>query len=286
MLKFIFSASLLMTLNLSAHAEIESRSHPAHRYFKLIPENEAHSVMGLASARELKADSIKVFIWNIKKALLPNWKSEFETFGKNQDLILLQEAYRKELFNNTILAFSGIRWDMGTSFLNRKYNNQHTGTMIGSKVDPTEVIVKHTIDLEPVVATPKAMTFAKYPVDNRQEELLVISVHGINITSYASFKRHMAQAKNVIEDHHGPILFGGDFNTRTKRRTYYLMKLVKKLGLRPVEFKNGNSRMRWKFTRNYLDHSFVRGLSVKSAEVMPKASGSDHKPMLLEISVD
>jgi endonuclease/exonuclease/phosphatase (EEP) superfamily protein YafD len=44
--------------------------------------------------------------------------------------------------------------------------------------------------------------------------------------------------------------------------------------------------MRWKLTSNYLDHGFVRGLSVKEAHVAGESIGSDHKPMFIEMAVD
>lgn len=282
--RLILVLSLSFVMNFSAAAD--EKNLITNRFFKIIPESEAHVRHGQALGREFNANSIKAFVWNIKKAGLFNWQTEFERFGKNQDLILLQEAYQTKRFISTTSAFSGVRWDMGISFLYRRYNDQATGTMIGSVVDPTEVIVKHTPDLEPLVNTPKAMTFAKYPVENRQDELLVISVHGINITSFGSFKRHMAQAEKVIVNHQGPVFFAGDFNTRTQGRTKYLMDLIKKYGFKAVEFKNGEQRMRWKFTNNYLDHSFVRGLSVKNAEVIGESNGSDHKPMFVELAVD
>lgn len=256
------------------------------RYFRLIPEEQAHAYHGEAAAPTLSPHSIKAFIWNIKKTEMQNWKKEFEVYGKDQDLILLQEAYRNKLFNSTTGAFKNYRWDMGISMLYIRDNNTPTGTMIGSKVTPTEVVVKHSPDTEAVVNTPKAMTFAKYPIENSPEELLVISVHGINITNYASFKRHMDQATEQIEEHSGPILFAGDFNTRTQARTQYLMKLIEKYGFKTVQFKNGHRRMRWKFTANYLDHGFVRGLSVKAAHVVGESIGSDHKPMFIEMAVD
>ncbi len=282
--RLILALSLSFIINYNAAAD--EKNLITNRFFKIIPESQAHVSHGSAHGREFNSKNIKAFIWNIKKAGLFNWQTEFERFGKNQDLILLQEAYQTERFVSTTRSFPGVRWDMGISFLYRRYNDQATGTMIGSVVEPTEVTVKHTPDLEPVVNTPKAMTFAKYPVENKQDELLVISVHGINITSFGSFKRHMAQAENIITKHNGPILFAGDFNTRTKARTKHLMDLISKYGFKTVEFKNGHHRMRWKFTNNYLDHSFVRGLSVKTAEVVGESSGSDHKPMFVEFSVD
>lgn len=128
------------------------------------------------------------------------------------------------------------------------------------------------------------MTFAKYPLSN-QKNLLVISVHGINLTSHNSFERQMAQAEEVITAHDGPVIFAGDFNTRTKDRTEHLFQIVKRLKLDEVKFKNAEYRMVWKFTKNYLDHGFTRGLTVKNAEVFKDSRGSDHRPLALEVSV-
>lgn len=275
--------TFILTLFISFEAEAKFR--PLARYFKLVPEAQAHTSIGQAHETELNKDSIKVFVWNIKKAQLSNWKNEFTTYGKDQDVFLIQEAYGTELFTSTLDSFEGYRWEMGASFLYRLYNDRPTGNMIGANVEPSDVLVKHSVDLEPVVYTPKATTFAKYPLTGSDKELLVISVHAINITTLGTFKRHMAQAEEEIKKHDGPVLWAGDFNTRTKARTQHLMKLINTLGFRPVEFKNGHRRMKFKFTPYYLDHSFVRGLNVKAAEVYGDSYGSDHKPMALEVSL-
>lgn len=256
------------------------------RYFRLIPEEQAHTHHGEATQHSLNPHSIKAFIWNIKKTEMASWKKEFETFAQDQDLILIQEAYKNQRFNSTTASLKNYRWDMGISMHYIKDNDTPTGTMIGSVANPKEVVVKHSPDGEAVINTPKAMTFAKYPIKEKSEELLVISVHGINITNFASFKRHMDQAAEQIQEHQGPVLFAGDFNTRTNARTNYLKKLIEKLGFKTVVFKDGQYRMRWKFTDNYLDHGFVRGLSVKSAHVDGNSRGSDHRPMFIEMRVD
>lgn len=264
---------------------ISQEEQATERPFKPVPIEEAHSVSGQSYDVDFSPESIKVFIWNIKKSEMPTWKEEFLSIGQDKDLFIIQEAYRKDLFNETAAKFTDVRWDMGISFLYTLINNTPTGTMIGSKVRPTEVLIQHSQDLEPVVFTPKAITFAKYAIEKHQKELLVISVHGINFTSFGAFKRQMIQARDYIKKHDGPVLFAGDFNTWTNERTEFLERLVWRLGLKAVEFKNGNRRMVGRFTNNYLDHSFIRGLSVKNAEVLPDASGSDHKPLVLEVSV-
>lgn len=250
--------------------------------FTFIPEEQAHSWSGSPLYRSLDPSSIKALIWNVKKGSMQSWQKEFSDYGKGKDLLLIQEAYTSSHFENVLAAFSGYRWDLGAAFLYRRYNNTPTGTMIGSTTNPVEVLVRHSPDEEPVTNTPKSITFAKYPIAGSDQELLAVSVHGINLTSYAAFRRHMEQARDEIEQHSGPVLFAGDFNTRTKARTRFLMDLIEKLNLEEVKFEHANHRMAWKFTQNYLDHGFVRGLEVVKAKVLKDSRGSDHRPMIIE----
>lgn len=255
------------------------------RYFRKIPVSQALETFGAARDRELKSESIKVLIWNIKKTQMKSWKAEFSELSRGKDLFVIQEAYNNDHFVDTIKSYEGYRWDMGKSFTYARYNNLATGTMVGSSAEPEEVLVTHTPDHEPVTNTPKAMTFAKYGLDHSDKSLLVISVHAINFRENGPFKRNMLQARAEIEKHDGPVLFAGDFNTHLKSRTRYLMKMMKDLRFDEIKFVNGHQRMRAVITGNFLDHGFVRGLQVKSAEVLGNSKGSDHKPMVLELSL-
>ena len=278
--RIILSLSLTLLFSQSVNA-----TPIIDRYYKVPSIEDAHTRTGAAHHTELDSKSIKAFVWNIKKTQTRGWKEEFVNFGKDKDLFLLQEAYESPLYNTTTLELPGIRWDMGVSFMYKIYGYAATGTAIGSKAEPSEIIIKHSVDDEPVVGTPKSMTFAKYPLSDSHKELLVISVHGINITNFNSFKRHMNQAEVEIVKHDGPVIFAGDFNTRTKGRTRHLFELTKKLKLETVNFKNADHRMVWFGTKNYLDHGFVRGLKVKDAEVLKDSIGSDHLPMVMDLAV-
>jgi endonuclease/exonuclease/phosphatase (EEP) superfamily protein YafD len=279
MKNLLFPILLSLTLNSQAAEAFDTTS----RYFKVPPISEAHTSFGIAEERTLNPESIKVLVWNIKKAMVVGWPEEFATYGAKKDLFLIQEAYENDIFLKTLKSFDTIRWDMGISFIYRRYADTPTGNMVGSEVSPLEVIVRHSPDHEPVTNTPKAMVIAKYPVGN--EELLVISVHGINFNSNQAFFRHMAQAQEEIKNHRGPVFFAGDFNTHTNGRVSYLETITKELGMVEVEFKNGSYRSRAPVTKNFFDHAFVRGLKVKEAEVLKDSFASDHKPMTLELAL-
>lgn len=281
LLKSFLSLSFLLSCFVA-----EASWRPLGRYYKLINETEALITTGEARERELNPRSIKTLIWNIKKAKMYHWPEEFKKLGEGQDLFLVQEAMENVFFYSTIHSMPGIRWDFGASFLYRIYGDAATGNMIGSVAEPNYVRVEHTEDYEPAVDTPKSTTYAKYDIADHTSDLLVISVHGINLTNFASFRRHMRQVRAEIEKHEGPVVLAGDFNTRTYARTQHLKKMIQELKFTPVEFKNSEHRMRFKFTPYYLDHGFVRNLKVKSAEVHRDFRGSDHLPMTMELEVD
>jgi endonuclease/exonuclease/phosphatase (EEP) superfamily protein YafD len=251
----------------------------ANRYFQRVPLEQAHLVYGQPSGGTFNPDSIKVLVWNIKKASEPEWKKEFESYATERDLFLLQEAYPNLLFSSTLAGLGEYQWDMGISFRYVLYDYLPTGTMIGSKVIHDDFYIKHSPDLEPVTETPKAVTFARY------DDLMVVNVHGVNFTDHEVFVRHMQQIENELHKHHGAILIAGDFNTRTKERITYMYDMMKRLMMSEVKFENGNQRMRAKLTNNILDYAFVRGLEVKKAVVVGRALGSDHKPMLIEMAM-
>ena len=279
MLKLLFA----LTYSLLVSTSFAQDKGPAKHWFKVLPEEQSLTSFGSAAKRELKNHSLKALIWNIKKSSMIAWQNEFRKFSTGRDLILVQEAYANPFFTTILATFFNYRWDMGISFLYRKDNNTPTGTMIGSTALATETLVLHSPDHEPVVETPKSLTVAKYPVKGKATELLVISVHGINFQTTAAFKRHMDRAFEVIAEHEGPILFGGDFNTWNNSRTNYLYRLSKKHNLDRVKFKNGNERL--KFNGFFLDHIFIRGVEVKEAEVIGSSKGSDHKPILIEMNI-
>jgi endonuclease/exonuclease/phosphatase (EEP) superfamily protein YafD len=280
-MKFSFLIFILSLISFDSTAQIDDKG-LGSIWFKILPEKDSLFKKGHSSEKELPS-KISALIWNIKKAELKSWKKEFVHFGRGKDLFLVQEAYETDVFISTLNTFEGFEWNLGASFLYRKYGDAATGTMVASQVEPNEVLVKHSQDVEPIAGTPKSATFVKYAIAGKAEELLVISVHGINFETNGAFKRHMCQIKRVIEKHDGPVLLAGDFNTWNNSRSSHINSLTSRLGLVEAPYKNGEARM--SFAGHFLDHVFTRGIIVNSAEVVADSVGSDHKPFLLNFLI-
>lgn len=255
---------------------------PLTRYYERVPIERAHQTSGYATEEALNPAKIRVLVWNIFRAKKESWDEEFQRFGADKNLFLIQEFFQSPRFLEAINSFSMVRWDLGLTYLYRLQDGAGTGNMVGSSTEPSLVLIKHSSCHEPVLHTPKAMAISKYPLLGKKEELLVISVHAINFTRNKCFQDHIQQALDEIIKHEGPVLLAGDFNTHHRARVSYLMKAISQVGLRPVKFIDGHLRM--KFGKHFLDHTFVRGLDVKEARVFGDSVGSDHKPMVLEVS--
>ncbi len=277
-----FSAFLLLFLLMPMTTDAGDKRILFASQFSLIPESQAHRTFGNATSIGLDPRSIKVMIWNIKKGQEPGLDRDFPAYGKDRDLFMVSEGYLNPLVKGIFNSFSDFRWDMGVAFLYKKDKNTETGTLIGSRTNPNYVRVRHTVDFEPIIKTPKALTIARLPIKGLSKDLLVISIHAINLVVPSAFQRHMELAQEEISKHDGPVIFAGDFNTNLKSKVSYMMKKLVGLGMQSVEFRNDE---RMKVLGLPIDYTFTRGLYIKDAEVLGKLKSSDHKPMMVEVEV-
>lgn len=252
-----------------------------------IPKIEdSHVVLGRASRGALDPKHVKVFVWNIFKGSKKGFLQDFIYHGRDSDIFMLQEGTRHGVMEQAFEHFPGHRFDMGYSFINRskKKGDIATGTVIGSSVEPSYVLVERTTDLEPIIKTPKANTIGYYPIEGTDKNLLIVNIHGMNMAGDEAFARHVDQCLEHIKNHDGPVIFAGDFNTKNNTRINYMVKGMHSTGMVPVLFRN-DKRRKSKFSRAIIDYSFVRGLKIKDAWVLDKLKTSDHKAMVFEAEI-
>lgn len=247
----------------------------------VIPEIEnSHAVLGVSSRPALDPKNVKVFVWNIYKAKKKGWLNDFVKHGKGSDIFMIQEGDRSGKMEQAFDHFPGYRFDMGYSFVLKKKNEYiPTGTVIGSSVEPSEVIIERTEDREPIINTPKVNTVGYYPIEGSAKELLIVNIHGMNMAGDEAFARHVDQCLEHIKNHDGPVVFAGDFNSKNQTRINHMVKGLNENGLVPVLFRN-DKRRRSKFSRKIIDYSFVRGFKINDAWVLGKLKTSDHKAMV------
>lgn len=253
--------------------------------FKIPHKRDNFVQLGEALPLELDPDNIKFMVWNIYKAKEKNFARDFKAYSQDIDVFMIQEAALNGKMEAVLAELPDYQFDMGISFVLRKKGpDEATGSLVGSWVVPEDKGVMISRDREPIIGTPKAVTYAKYPLQGRNQELLVVNIHGLNMTSTRKFRRQLDDCADLISQHDGPVVFAGDFNTRNKRRLKYMYKIMKEHGLYEVKF-SPDTRRRSKFSKIFIDFSFVRGMEVKSSEVLGHLDSSDHYAMLFTVKI-
>jgi endonuclease/exonuclease/phosphatase (EEP) superfamily protein YafD len=265
---------LIMTNSRAA----SNRNGLANRFI-IPPLEESFLVFGSHQEKLMSAKSIKIFVWNLYKGDKKNWSSDFQQLVKGHDILLLQEGYLNNNMRKIFESSDQYRYEMAVSFI---YKNEQaaTGTVLGSRFPSHRSGFIRSEFFEPFIKTPKTMTYAFYPFQEKAESLLVINIHAINFSNFDGFKRQIDQAIELISNHSGPIVFGGDFNTRTKQRLDYLKKKLAEYNLAELPFRND---VRTSVVGLPLDHVFVRNLLIKDSQVLKTVKTSDHLPLQAEL---
>ncbi|MFW2364942.1 MAG: endonuclease/exonuclease/phosphatase family protein [Desulforhopalus sp.] len=229
-----------------------------------------------STEQELQKDHISLFIWNSYKGKVDGWLNDLSTLGRNNDLVLLQEAYLK----NDLVDFldeSGWNWNIATTF---RYRAIPTGVLTASKIAADKHC--HLTTMEPWIRLPKGILISRYKLTNTEKQLVVANVHLINFTfNTGVYSTQLATLKSILEQHDGPLIVAGDFNTWSSDRSQLVNTFTTELRLSPVEF---NNNVRTEIFGRKIDHVYSRELTVLSAKSVA-VSTSDHNPMIVEFAL-
>jgi endonuclease/exonuclease/phosphatase (EEP) superfamily protein YafD len=275
-------AILVLSITLSLHGYAQRRG--LAKQYSIPALEDSHIITGQTYETELNPHSIKVLVWNLLKAERKMWSRDFMKLSEKKDILLLQEGYLNPVMESTFDQMYQFRFDMGVSFLYNKDNYTPTGTILGSRISPVKTGILRTKNFEPFIKTPKMITYGVYPIRESSQTLLALTIHGMNFSQDKAFEDQIVDALKVIDQHQGPVIFAGDFNTRNKSRLSFLRKKMGARGLKEVTYLNTQKRMN--FLGNYLDHTFARGLLVRDSKVVVDVDSSDHKALDMEFALD
>lgn len=226
----------------------------------------------------LDPNSIKILNWNMYKGSNSSWENDFKSLTKDVDIALLQEAYLDKKMTRVFREHPTMRLEMATSFILASRGYVPSGTAIGSDVKMTDLGYRISEPREPVIRTPKAVTYAKFAIEGHKEELLTITIHAINFVSSKKLMVQLNDIAKVVRAHKGPVVWAGDFNTWSKKKLRVMHELMAKLELTEAPFGPG----RMKVFGNVIDFVFYKGLELRDSYVLPEVQGADHKPMVVE----
>lgn len=234
----------------------------------------------LSSRNDNEESILKVAVWNMYKGKNKSWAKDFKELTDNSDFFIGQETFLNEKMENSFAKLTDSEVVSATSFFWKK--KTRTGVATISKVQSNKRIYLKSRYREPIVRTPKVALITTYSLENG-EELLIANIHAVNFVSSRKLMHQIRQISEEIINHQGPIIFAGDFNTWTKKKTRRLKRMLSSYGLKEITYpREEDNRMR--FNGKVLDFIFYKGLELRESKVLGHIQGADHKPLTATFS--
>ncbi|MEP6942368.1 MAG: endonuclease/exonuclease/phosphatase family protein [Betaproteobacteria bacterium] len=218
----------------------------------------------------LDARPFRVLTWNIHKQGDTGWERDLADFASGSDVVLLQETALDPTLHR-IVDDAGLRWVLASSFL---YQETDIGVLTATRRAPVASCTQRVV--EPILRIPKSAVITWLRIAGSRQTLAIVNVHAINFELMVyGYRAQIEALADAVAGHEGPIILAGDFNTWSDARERVLAETAARLGL--VEIEPADDR-RTRFLGRHVDHMFVRGLEVVSAQAIAVTS-SDHNPM-------
>jgi len=211
-------------------------------------------------------------VWNIFKQQRADWLSVLQSFGKDAQLVLLQEAQTTP----ELIHFATSNYLAADQVPAIALPQHPSGVMTLSAAHP--VYCCPLREREPLLRLSKSALVTVYPLlDGRL--LMVVNIHAVNFSIGVDvYSKQLDPIGEQIANHKGPVVMAGDFNAWSRQRINALFSFASNIWLREVRFP---SDLRRRAFGKPLDFIFYRDLNVQNASVM-ETQASDHNPLLVE----
>ncbi|WP_298776128.1 endonuclease/exonuclease/phosphatase family protein [uncultured Shewanella sp.] len=213
---------------------------------------------------------LKIAIWNIYKQQKTNWLTQLKQLVDENNLVLLQEAK----LSNALLRYlstSSSFYFMAEAF---RMGRSSVGVMTIS--DAMSLNTCALLSAEPWIRFPKSTLISEYLLSNNQT-LLVVNLHGINFDwRLIHYKEQFNAISDAFNNHEGPAILAGDFNTWRLERQLIVKEFAQRWGLKEAMYNTDERVAVFNFP---LDHLYFRGLSLVRADAF-NTQASDHSPII------
>ena len=238
-------------------------------------------------------ESIVIVSWNAQKGQNPRFSSDLArvVIGQRPDFVFVQEARADLLDTKRIGGHFASSWRYPWP------DGETIGLLTLSYVAPARVQPVPTRFKEFFVTAPKLSLVTEYPLTNDQR-LLAVNVHLLAFERWGTsgIGSQLQDLQAIMEEHVGPIVLAGDFNTWSPKRLDLVQNVVDALNLTEVTgFAPGRrtgdkqaSFLNWLFGIDEelpLDRVYYRGFTHHSAKVLPYES-SDHRAIQVTLVLE
>jgi len=218
----------------------------------------------------LDSSAIRLVTWNSYKGGREGWQEDLKRMSRETDIVALQEGYLTESLVD-LLFVENLHWIIANAF---SYKGYTAGTLTASKVKPDLFCSLRAA--EPVINIPKSVLVTRYSLSGSNKKLLLVNMHMINFTfDLTLYREQLNLVAGLLEQHVGPYIITGDFNSWNNRRKVILDEVLSDYMAKRVQF---TEDYRTTFMGNYVDYIFYNGLMLLNSHTEEVAS-SDHNPL-------
>ena len=236
--------------------------------------------------------TITLVTWNTQKVQNPQFPDDLKSIIERQkpDIVFLQEARADLLKARQIGGYFADSWSYPWP------DGITIGVMTLSRVAPDRVEPVPSKYRELLLTAPKMSLITEHLLPNG-ETLLAVNVHLLAFEAgrLPKLRSQIGELRTIIENHQGPVLMAGDFNTWSQKRLRLVEEFAGQLKLEEVkDFPPGRSTgdtqsacLNWLFGVRKdlpLDRVYHRGFTNHAAQVLPYDS-SDHRPILVTLTL-
>lgn len=224
------------------------------------------------SKRYIIPKQLQLLSWNIYKAQTQGLYHDLVQLNQQADIVLLQEAIEDK-------RLSALKpyWRFSPGY---KSGDIQSGVMTLSRWPAT--VHCTFIHTEPWLRSPKATNIVEYAMAS-QQRLLSVNLHGINFTlGTEDYQQQINDVVKVLQQHQGPIIIAGDFNTWNEARQAVVIKALTKLGLSEASYLNDKRTTAFGLA---LDQVWTRSVTINATQVR-EITSSDHNPILATLTIN
>lgn len=237
------------------------------------------SINELKHQEETSPSFFNIICWNLAKHSFPKvYKEHLQKLiqDENINVLFLQEVKK---IRNRHLDIPEFSYVLSPNIQTKKHVY---GILSAFKMSCTYEDTSLTKAQEFSYLTHKVSLITKHKLENGST-LLMLNLHAINFVKSKDFINELLDIKLKIQEHEGPVLVGGDFNTWNKKRVQALKDFAKELYLLEVEFSKDEKIK--KFFTHVLDYVFYRGFTLHSSKVLDSGSLSDHNALMVKFKL-
>ena len=249
-----------------------------------VSDTDRSRVAGPAVEAELT-----LITWNIAKNIENNMEIKRLISDYSPDVLMIQEG----LSTSCDVFGPSFRQCLFAPSWKKNDPDIYTGVQTLSRFRLENPIHVESPGREGFLFTPKMslISFMDLP-DGRS--LMLVNVHMLNFVPITELKKYLDVVYDYAQDHDGPLIVGGDFNTWSNARLKAVREFSHSLGMiEAYAFDEpGDEPFSWfllvkPFLHDQLDASldrwFCRGFEVVACRKLSGFFSSDHVPVLLQV---